>query len=296
MKIDSMNIFIYTRKVEQEQQEALGQLLEKLIRRGCSLMVQEKFLNYLPMSFEWRAQLTIVEEISIIQQIDLVLSVGGDGTILEVSRLINAYRVPILGINSGRLGFLSQLSFTEFEKAIEEIVNQDFEIEHRAGIAVIPNEEDETPLPIALNEVALLGHPHNTMISVHVYVNDIFLATYWADGIMLATPTGSTAYSLSCGGPIVSPDTGSFIITPIAPHNLNVRPLIIPNSSKVTFIPESREGKFMMVIDGESHFVGSETKIQLKKADVELRLVRLRNEHFFKSIRTKLGWGFDKRN
>jgi NAD+ kinase len=243
------------------------------------------------MSFEWRAQLAIVEEISLLQHIDLVLSVGGDGTILEVSRLINAHRVPILGINSGRLGFLSQLSFVEFENAIEEIVSQDFEIEHRAGI-----EDEEAPLPKALNEVALLGHPHNTMITVHTYVNDIFLATYWADGIMLATPTGSTAYSLSCGGPIVSPDTGSFIITPIAPHNLNVRPLIIPNSSKVTFIPESREGKFMMVIDGESHFIGNEAKIQLKKADVELRLVRLRNEHFFKSIRTKLGWGFDKRN
>ncbi len=290
-----MDIFVYTRKVELEQQESLGFLLHQLLRRGCKLFVKEHFLQFLPMSFEWRSQLTVMEDLSALTKMDMVLSVGGDGTILEVSRLLTGVKVPILGLNSGRLGFLSQLSFVEFEQAIEDIVNGNFEIEHRSNIEVRIQDSD-IAFPHALNEVALLGHPHNTMISVHAFVNDIFLATYWADGLMLATPTGSTAYSMSCGGPIVSPDTGSFIITPIAPHNLNVRPLIIPQSSKVTFIPESREGKFMMVIDGQSHFLDHDAKISLFKANVDLRLVRLRNEHFFKSIRTKLGWGFDKRN
>ena len=290
-----MNIFVYTRKVELDQQEPLGFLLHQLLRRGCKLFVKEHFLPFLPMSFEWRNQLVVMEDLVELTKMDMVLSVGGDGTILEVSRLLTGVKVPILGLNSGRLGFLSQLSFVEFEQAIEDIVNGNFEIEHRSNIEVKIQDSD-IAFPHALNEVALLGHPHNTMISVHACVNDIFLATYWADGLMLATPTGSTAYSMSCGGPIVSPDTGSFIITPIAPHNLNVRPLIIPQSSKVTFIPESREGKFMMAIDGQSHFLDHDVKISLFKANVDLRLVRLRNEHFFKSIRTKLGWGFDKRN
>lgn len=291
-----MNVFIYTRRIDHEHQEALGHILDQLIRKGCTLWIQERFLGYLPMTFDWRAQLNIVEEINAQTPLDLVLSVGGDGTILEVSRYLQKNKAPILGLNSGRLGFLSQLSFSDFHQAIEEIVSNDFDIDLRANIEVNISEDEESVLPRALNEVALLGHPHNTMISVHAFVNDIFLATYWADGLMLSTPTGSTAYSLSCGGPIVLPDTGSFIITPIAPHNLNVRPLIIPNSSKVTFIPESREGKFMMTIDGQSHFVGNGAKIYLRKSDYELRLVRLRNEHFFKSIRSKLGWGFDKRN
>jgi len=290
-----MNVFIYSRKVESDQQEALGHLLYHLLRRGAKLFIQEHFLPYIPLSFEWRNQLIVLEDLSELAQMDIVLSVGGDGTILEVSRLLSGIRVPILGLNSGRLGFLSQLSFVEFEQAIEDIVNRNFEIEHRSKIQVNILDAD-TEFPNALNEVALLGHPHNTMIAVHAFVNDIFLATYWADGLMLATPTGSTAYSMSCGGPIVSPDTGSFIITPIAPHNLNVRPLIIPQSSKVTFIPETREGQLMMAIDGQSHFLDREVKIILAKSDVDLRLVRLQNEHFFKSIRTKLNWGFDKRN
>ncbi len=290
-----MNVFIYSRKVESDQQEALGNLLYHLLRRGAKLFVQEHFLPYIPLSFEWRNQLIVLEDLSELAQMEIVLSVGGDGTILEVSRLLSGIRVPILGLNAGRLGFLSQLSFVEFEQAIEDIVNRNFEIEHRSKIQVNILDAD-TEFPNALNEVALLGHPHNTMIAVHAFVNDIFLATYWADGLMLSTPTGSTAYSMSCGGPIVSPDTGSFIITPIAPHNLNVRPLIIPQSSKVTFIPESREGQLMMAIDGQSHFLDREVKIILAKSDVDLRLVRLQNEHFFKSIRTKLNWGFDKRN
>ena len=290
-----MNVFIYSRKVESDQQEALGDLLYHLLRRGVKLFVQDRFLPYVSNRFEWRGQLVVLQDLSELAQMDFVLSVGGDGTILEVARLLSGTKVPVLGLNSGRLGFLSQLSFIEFEKVIEDIVNHNFEIEHRSKIHVGILEQ-EANFPNALNEVALLGHPHNTMIAVHAFVNDIFLATYWADGLMLSTPTGSTAYSMSCGGPIVSPDTGSFIITPIAPHNLNVRPLIIPQSSRVTFIPESREGQFMMAIDGQSHFLDHEVKITLTKSDVDLRLVRLQNEHFFKSIRTKLNWGFDKRN
>jgi NAD+ kinase len=291
-----MKIFLYTRKVDMDHMEFINQWVDFLIRRGCQLFVQENFLA-INLSFSpWKDSFQVVSENNQIEEVDLAVGIGGDGTLLELSRFIGNYRIPIIGVNTGRLGFLSVVQLHQAKESFERILNQEFEIEHRSFISVAESEESETVYPNALNEVVIVGYPHNTMIAVHAYVNDRFLATYWADGLMLATPTGSTAYSLSCGGPIVSPDTNSFIITPIAPHNLNVRPLIIPMSQKVTFIPESREGKFMMNIDGQGHLIHSGARIVMERAQNELRLVKLKGSDFFDTIRNKMGWGFDQRN
>jgi NAD+ kinase len=290
-----MKIFLYTRKIEAEYREAVTGFIDFLVRQGSSVFIHETLKGVVSDS-PWRDQLTVIESAQHLDGMDLAVAIGGDGTVLELARYSGHWRIPIVGVNTGRLGFLSLIKINAVKENFAQILNQEFDIEHRSFIEVMVNDEEVTSLPRALNEVAILGHPHNTMISVHAYVNDTFLATYWADGLMLASPTGSTAYSLSCGGPILSPEVNGFLITPIAPHNLNVRPLIIPMSQKVTFIPESREGKFMMSIDGQSHYISNGTKITMQRSGVELRLVRLKEEHFFDTIRNKMGWGFDQRN
>lgn len=291
-----MKIFLYSRKLEMDHLEYINQWVEFLVRRGCQLFVQENFLSANLSFSPWREHFHLVSENNQIEDVDLAVGIGGDGTLLELSRFIGNYRIPIIGVNTGRLGFLSVVQLHQAKESFEWILNQEFEIENRSFISVSQSDSEEVIFPNALNEIVIVGYPHNTMISVHAYVNDRFLATYWADGLMLATPTGSTAYSLSCGGPIVSPDTNSFIITPIAPHNLNVRPLIIPMSQKVTFIPESREGKFMMNIDGQGHVIQSGSRMVMERAQNELRLVKLKGSDFFDTIRNKMGWGFDQRN
>jgi NAD+ kinase len=290
-----MKIFLYTRKIESEYRESVIGFIDFLVRQGCSIYTHET-LKSIVFDSDWLDQMTILDSPNELDGIDLAVAIGGDGTVLELARYTGHWRIPLVGVNTGRLGFLSLIKIQTVKESFAQILNQEFDIEHRSFIEVMVNDEEVSSLPKALNEVAILGHPHNTMISVHAYVNDTFLATYWADGLMLATPTGSTAYSLSCGGPILSPEVNGFLITPIAPHNLNVRPLIIPISQKVTFIPESREGKFMMSIDGQSHYISNGTKITMQRSSIELRLVRLKEEHFFDTIRNKMGWGFDQRN
>jgi NAD+ kinase len=291
-----MEVFVYSRKVEEAHKPEFNRLISGLIEKGATLLIHPFLQSYFEhqlseLSDSWRA----VEVNSNFEHVKWAISIGGDGSLLETARMMELWQVPTLGINTGRLGFLTQVSLSIAPTLLDDIFLGQYHVEHRTFIDTHIPDNDDTVIPKALNEVAILGYPHNTMISVHVYVNDLFVATYWADGLMLATPTGSTAYSLSCGGPIVSPETGSFLITPIAPHNLNLRPLIIPDSAEVTFIPESRDGKFMVNIDGKSHYVQSGTKIKMTKSANSLRLIQLKDQHFYKIIRQKMGWGFDQR-
>ncbi|MCC6600377.1 MAG: NAD(+)/NADH kinase, partial [Crocinitomicaceae bacterium] len=218
------------------------------------------------------------------------------GTLLDTAAIIRDSQVPVLGINTGRLGFLSNVAIQDIESCVEALLNGNFTLDGRSLIAVGGIGFSEHDFPFALNDVTLRNNDHNSMIAVQTYVNDIFMCTYWADGLIVSTPTGSTAYSLSCGGPIVTPDSNNIILTPIAPHNLSVRPFVLSNSNTVTLQPEARSGEFFLTLDSRTYPIDKHTRVELTRASFELNLVNLEGHNFFNTIRNKLGWAVDKRN
>jgi NAD+ kinase len=201
-----------------------------------------------------------------------------------------------MGINFGRLGFLASIGKDEIEKAIEALTNHSFVTDQRTLIQINGDMPLFGNVPYALNEFAIHKQDSSSMIKIHTYLNGEFLNTYWADGIIIATPTGSTGYSLSCGGPIVFPDSGSFVITPVAPHNLNVRPIIIPDNTIVSFEIEGRVESYIAALDARKEIVPKSVQIAVKKQDFTINLMRLNENNFLQTLRNKLLWGFDKRN
>lgn len=229
-------------------------------------------------------------------QFDVLISIGGDGTILESVRKVGCTGIPILGINMGRLGFLASTPVEELEQALEKLRNGDFQVDKRTLVkadttnALFGNDN------YALNEVSVHKNSTSSMIVVNAYLDDFFLNTYWADGLIVSTPTGSTGYSLSAGGPIIAPGTSNFIITPIAPHNLNVRPLVVTDSRVVTLRIGNVDPSFMMSLDSQSKIIDSEEEIRVSKADFQVGLVRFGASDYFDTLRGKLMWGIDTRN
>jgi NAD+ kinase len=203
---------------------------------------------------------------------------------------------PVLGINTGRLGFLSLVDVNTIEQAVESLIHGKFAIDQRTILQVHCEGSNFGDFPFALNELTLLNRERNSMISVHTMVNGIFMNTYWADGLIVATPTGSTAYSLSCGGPIVMPDSGNFIVTPIAPHNLNARPFILSDQNVISLKPDGRDHQFLVNLDSRSFAIEKNEVLQISLAPFRFHLVNLFDQNFFTTIRNKLGWGLDKRN
>lgn len=232
-----------------------------------------------------------------VKQFEFVITLGGDGTILKATNLVRDCAVPIVGINLGRLGFLASIEKSMITETIELLKAGYYDVEEREMLKL----ESETglfgDLPYALNDFTLLKRDTSSMITIHTYVNGDYLNSYWADGLIVATPTGSTGYSLSCGGPIVFPGSGNFVITPVAPHNLNVRPIVISDDSVVSFEVEGRADNFLCTLDSR-HEVIDETQapIAIKKGDYSTRLVRIKDRSFLHTIRGKLHWGHDSRN
>ncbi|MEM8938314.1 MAG: NAD kinase [Bacteroidota bacterium] len=227
---------------------------------------------------------------------DVVLSLGGDGTFLESVLLVGEKEIPILGINIGRLGFLASIAKEYIKESLYLLFKKRFDIEKRSLVSI------ETSLNIfdgkcfALNEFAILRKDLSSMIQIKSYINNHYLNTYWADGVMVSTPTGSTGYSLSCGGPLMMPDAKDFVITPVSPHNLNVRPLIVSDDSELKFEIETRERSYLLSLDSRSETVYNDLSIIVKKAPFYGKLIRIEGINFPDTIRNKLGWGFDKRN
>ena len=227
---------------------------------------------------------------------DICISMGGDGTILTAATLIKDLAIPIVGINLGRLGFLASTEKSFLDKALDQLMAGDFKIEHRTMLSLdsnIPIFGDEC---FALNDFTLHKRDTSAMVTIHSYINGEFLNSYWADGIIVSTPTGSTGYNLSCGGPIIYPDSQNFVITPVAPHNLNVRPLILSETSTISFEIEGRSENFMCTLDSRYETVTAEHKLTIKKCDFQTHLIRLEDSSFLKTIRSKLAWGRDSRN
>lgn len=227
---------------------------------------------------------------------DFCISMGGDGTILTASTLIKDLAIPIVGINLGRLGFLASTEKSVLDKALDQLMTGDYTIEKRTMLSLdsnIPIFGDEC---FALNDFTLHKRDTSSMVTIHTYVNGEFLNSYWADGIIVSTPTGSTGYNLSCGGPIIYPDSQNFVITPVAPHNLNVRPLILSDASSISLEIEGRSENFMCTLDSRYETVTADHKLSIKKCDFQTHLIRLEDSSFLKTIRGKLAWGRDSRN
>jgi len=228
--------------------------------------------------------------------IDCIISLGGDGTLLDTVTLVKDSGIPILGINYGRLGFLANIGKEELHTAFDALVNRKYVLDKRTLIHLDANIPLFGETPYALNEFSLHKKDSSPMIKIHTYLNGEFLNTYWADGLIVATPTGSTGYSLSCNGPVVFPDSASFVITPVAPHNLNIRPIIVPDNTIVSFEVEGRTDGFLCTLDSRREIVTKEIQLAVKKENFGVNLIRLNENNFLQTLRSKLSWGLDKRN
>jgi NAD+ kinase len=260
------------------------------------LYVSAPFANYLKgaafKNFKW----TTYDPGDAIKHCQLFLSIGGDGTLLESVSHIGIYEIPILGINTGRLGFLATLSPGEMEHALAQVVDGNYKLDKRSVLRLEANKDIFGKLNFALNDFTIVKKDTSSMITIHTYIDGEFLNSYWADGIIVATPTGSTGYSLSCGGPLIFPRSGNFVITPVSPHTLTVRPIIVADSSRISFRIEGRSKKFLVSLDSNIATVDSSIELKVMKADFKVNLVQLEGQHYFKTLRQKLNWGLDFRN
>ena len=226
---------------------------------------------------------------------DMVLCMGGDGTFLKAASYVGNKNIPILGINTGRLGFLADVSPEEMEDTFKDIYNHNYKVEDRSVLQVISNGQSLKGYPCGLNEIAVLKRDSSSMITIHTSINGAYLTTYQADGLVIATPTGSTAYSLSIGGPVIVPHSNTIAITPVAPHSLNVRPIVINDDWEITLDVESRSHNFLRAIDGRSETFREGTRLTIRKADYNIKVVKRTNHVFFHTLRDKMMWGADGR-
>ncbi|MGB5420402.1 NAD kinase [Algibacter sp.] len=229
---------------------------------------------------------------------DLLVSIGGDGTILRATMIVKDLGIPIIGINTGRLGFLATIQVDVIEEAIQDIIDGKYRISERSLLSVETSSgnKDIEAMNFALNEISVSRKNTTAMITIDTYLDDEFLNSYWSDGLIVSTPTGSTGYSLSCGGPVITPGSNSFVLTPIAPHNLSARPLVIPDSTEIHLRVNGREKQHLISLDSRIATLDNGTLIKVKKADFKIKMIDLLNESFLNTLRKKLLWGEDKRN
>jgi len=231
-----------------------------------------------------------------LKDLKCLLSVGGDGTLLQSVTHIGNTGTPILGINTGRLGFLATISLEETENALKRIIEGAYSLDKRTILQLHSNKEIFGKQNYALNDFTLVKKDTSSMITIHTFVDGEFLNSYWADGIIVSTPTGSTGYSLSCGGPLIFPYSGNFVVTPVSPHNLTVRPIVVSDTSEISFEVEGRSKKFLVSLDSRIATVDSSVKLRVVKGDFNVNLIQLEGHHYFKTLRQKLNWGLDIRN
>lgn len=233
-----------------------------------------------------------------LKEIDLLLSIGGDGTILRAATFVRDLGIPILGINAGRLGFLAKVQKENIESFLQMVLNREYTLSQRTlvKLSTSPSHADIEFLNFALNEITVNRKDTTSMITIETFLNGEYLTSYWADGLIISTPTGSTGYSLSCGGPVITPDASVFVITPIAPHNLNARPLIIPDNTIIELKITGRENQFLTSLDSRIATLDSKTTLRIEKTDFKINMVEIPQESFLKTLRKKILWGEDKRN
>lgn len=291
-----MRIGVHGKEVHGKQARFIQKVFEILHGQGAEILVSAKFLKYIKTPALKKMKLNSFEPGHGLKNVDFFLSFGGDGTLLESVTYIGKHEVPILGINTGRLGFLATISRDETEKALENLFKGNYKIDARTVLRLQSDTELFGGLNFALNDFTIMKKDTTSMITVHVYVDGELLNSYWADGLIVSTPTGSTGYSLSCGGPLVYPKSDSFIITPVSPHNLTARPIVLSDSSRISFKVEGRSKKFMISLDSRFESIDESVKLTVKKASFAVKLIQMEEGHFFKTLRQKLNWGLDIRN
>ena len=292
-----MKIAIYGRDFNDSVLPFVQEVFDILAENHITILIYQRFNNFIKNKIAIPANVSVfVNHQELADHADVLLSLGGDGTLLDTLSLIRNSQIPVIGINFGRLGFLASINKNEIKKAIEALVNGEYSLDKRT----ILNLESQSSLfgeeNFALNDITIHRRDNSAMMIIHAYMNGEFINSYWADGLIIATPTGSTAYSLSCGGPIILPNAQNFVITPIAPHNLNVRPIIVPDDVLLTFEIEARSTKFLVSCDSRTETVDRSVKITVNKANFNINLIRLNNESYLTTLRNKLLWGIDTRN
>jgi NAD+ kinase len=292
-----MRIAIYSRGIENNQLKDIELLLSELLKHGAEPVFYQDFFNQFYSAVDLDGKYSTFNcSDDLDSSIDCLISLGGDGTLLDTVTLVKDTGIPVLGINYGRLGFLANIGKEEIQAAIEALVDRKYVLDKRTLLHLDANLPLFGDVPYALNEFTLHKSDTSPMIKIHTYLNGEFLNTYWADGLIVATPTGSTGYSLSCNGPVVFPDSASFVITPVSPHNLNIRPIIVPDNTIVSFEVEGRTDNFICSMDSRRELVSKEIQLAVKKEDFGLNLIRLNENNFLQTLRNKLSWGLDKRN
>ena len=291
-----MKIAIFGTNFSEQYTKYITHLLKKMDERGVEIIIYEEFFNFLEESIDLNEKIKTFNKINADDNIDLLFSIGGDGTLLKAITYVKDSKIPILGVNTGRLGFISSVSTDQIDIAINYVLKREFTIRKRTVLELQSKNNLFGNANFALNEVAIVKKDTSSMIRIDAFVNDEFLNSYWADGLLISTPTGSTGYSLSCGGPIILPGTENIIISPIAPHNLNVRPIIMNENAVIRLKVEDRDQLALVSLDSRSRAFESSLEITIKKAKFRINLIELPNNSFIKTIRTKLMWGSDKRN
>jgi NAD+ kinase len=291
-----MRIGIHGRDFQNKSSRFIEKLLEDIHHHHAEIWLSSKVLKQLNSKSLKKIKYKSFELGDNLKNLDFFLSLGGDGTLLESVTYVGKAEVPILGINTGRLGFLAITSRENAQKALESIIKGDYSIESRTLIRLNSNTKLFGSMNYALNDLTIMKKDTSSMITVHVYVDGELLNSYWADGVIVSTPTGSTGYSLSCGGPLVSPRSESFVITPVSPHNLGSRPIVISDDSEISFQIEGRSKKYLVSLDSRFETIDDSVKLSMKKEKFKVKLVMLPGHHYFKTLRQKLNWGLDVRN
>jgi NAD+ kinase len=292
-----MKVAIYSRGGENVQPADLQNLTDKLASVKISTVIHEDIFNQVSHALHDSSSVSIFKDSTDLDDtFDCLISLGGDGTLLDTVTLVRDKNIPVLGINFGRLGFLASLGKENLDSVVQALSTRSYVVDQRTLIHMDANIPLFGDTPYGLNEFAIHKRDTSSMIKIHTYLNGEFLNTYWADGLIVATPTGSTGYSLSCNGPVVFPESGSFVITPVAPHNLNVRPIIVPDNNIISFELEGRTDQFICTLDSRKEFVDRNVQLAVKKENFTISLVRLHEKNFLQTLREKLAWGFDTRN
>ncbi|MDI9320029.1 MAG: NAD kinase [Phycisphaerales bacterium] len=293
-----MLVALYNRSFEQDDIPMLQRIIYKLEGYQLSLIFFEDFYHRIKqhISLKQAPQILFTGRNDLPSQTDMLMSLGGDGTMLDTVTFVGNSNIPIIGINLGRLGFLAAISEDEVDGALSSLIQGSYTIEKRSLLHLDANIPLFGNAPFGLNEFTIHRKDSSSMIKIHTYLNGEFLNTYWADGLIVATPTGSTGYSLSCGGPVVFPQASNFVITPVAPHNLNLRSIVVPDDGVISFEVEGRSDTFLCTLDSRSETITSETQLAIRKEHFSISLVRPHEHNFLKTIRQKLYWGIDKRN
>lgn len=294
-----MKVAIYGQYYQNSTEPIIKDIFQFFNSNKVEMVIEENFLNML-----YEKQLikqeykTFSSDTSLDNSYEMLLSIGGDGTILRAATFVRNSGVPILGINAGRLGFLAMVQKENIDNFLQFVIDKNYTTSERTLLSLTcdPKNDAIAELNFAMNEVTVSRKDTTSMITVETYLNNEYLNSYWADGLIISTPTGSTGYSLSCGGPILTPDVKSLVITPIAPHNLNARPLVIPDDTEIRLRVSGRENQYLISLDSRISSVKNESVLTIKKTDFKIKMVEIPGETFLKTLRNKLLWGEDKRN